>query len=47
MAKKAPPAAFEAFVQKILAVPKDAVQEAEAKRMKRAKPRRFRVKAKK
>lgn len=38
---------FEAFVQKILAVPKGAIQEAEAKRVKRAKPRRFRIKAKK
>jgi hypothetical protein len=47
MAKAAKTTPFEAFVQKILAVPKDAIQEAEAQRIRRAKPRRFRIKAKK
>lgn len=45
--KPAPPTTFEAFVQKIAEVPKEAADEVEARRGKRARPRRIRVKAKK
>ena len=34
--KGEPASTFEQFVQKILAVPKDAIKEAEAKRIRRA-----------
>lgn len=45
--KKVEPTPFEQFVQKIAAVPKEAADEIEVRRIKRAKPRRLRIKAKK